>query len=123
VKLVIIDYGAGNLRSVAKAVACLGQEGLVSSSGAELLAADAAIVPGVGAAADTMRNLQERGLVDPVREFIASGRPFLGVCMGLQALFTISEEGGQHPCLNILAGRVRSGTLRCDILGLWLTVP
>jgi len=107
VKLVIIDYGAGNLRSVAKAVACLGQEGLVSSSGAELLAADAAIVPGVGAAADTMRNLQERGLVDPVREFIASGRPFLGVCMGLQALFTISEEGGQHPCLNILAGRVR----------------
>jgi glutamine amidotransferase len=65
------------------------------------------ILPGVGAAADTMSNLARCGLVDPIREFIASGRPFLGVCMGLQALLTVSEEGGEHPCLDILPGRVR----------------
>ncbi|MEE9277295.1 MAG: imidazole glycerol phosphate synthase subunit HisH, partial [Dehalococcoidia bacterium] len=64
------------------------------------------ILPGVGAAADTMRNLQERGLVEPVREYIAAGRPFLGVCMGLQALMTVSEEGGEHACLGVIAGRV-----------------
>jgi glutamine amidotransferase len=64
-------------------------------------------VPGVGAAADTMRNLRERGLVEPIRRYIAVGRPFLGVCMGLQALFTVSEEGGEHECLGVVPGRVR----------------
>jgi len=106
VKLVIVDYGAGNLRSVAKAVASLGCQPLVTSSPPEVLAADALIMPGVGAAADTMKSLQERRLVEPIKEYIASGRPFLGICMGLQVLFTISEEGGEHPCLGLLAGRV-----------------
>jgi glutamine amidotransferase len=63
-------------------------------------------VPGVGAAADTMANLRRSGFVEPIKQYIASGRPFLGVCMGLQALFDVSEEGGEHECLGIFSGRV-----------------
>ncbi|HXG42662.1 MAG TPA: imidazole glycerol phosphate synthase subunit HisH [Dehalococcoidia bacterium] len=106
VRVVIIDYGAGNLRSVARAVAWAGGEPVVSSRPQDVLSAPAVVMPGVGAAADTMRNLQERGLVEAVREYIAQGRPFLGVCMGQQVLFDYSLEGGYHPCLGVLAGRV-----------------
>jgi glutamine amidotransferase len=105
-RVVIIDYGAGNLRSVARAVAHAGFEPVVTSRAEDVASAQRVILPGVGAAADTMRNLNERGLVDPVREYIASGRPFFGVCMGLQALLTVSEEGGEHPCLDVIPGRV-----------------
>ncbi len=105
-KLVIVDYGAGNLRSVARAVAQVGGQPLITSHPDEVAAAQALIVPGVGAAADTMRNLRNHELVEPIRQHIAGGRPFLGVCMGQQALFDISEEGGQHPCLGILPGRI-----------------
>ncbi len=105
-RLVIVDYGAGNLRSVARAVAHVGGEAIVSSRPGEVATADAVIVPGVGAAADTMRNLRQHGLVEPLLDFIASGRPYLGVCMGQQALFEVSEEGGEHRCLGILKGRV-----------------
>ncbi len=105
-KLVIVDYGAGNLRSVARAVAHVGGQPLITSHPDEVAAAQALILPGVGAAADTMRNLRHHELVEPIREYIAGGRPFLGVCMGQQALFDISEEGGRHPCLGILPGRI-----------------
>jgi glutamine amidotransferase len=104
--LVIVDYGAGNLRSVARAVAHAGFEAVVTSEPAIAASARVMIVPGVGAAADTMRHLREGGLEGPVREHIEAGRPFLGVCMGQQALFEVSEEGGQHECLGILAGRI-----------------
>jgi glutamine amidotransferase len=79
---------------------------LITSTSRYLEDADAVIVPGVGAAADTMANLRRHGLVEPIREYIGSGRPFLGVCMGQQALFDISEEGGEHECLGVLHGRV-----------------
>ncbi len=105
-KLVIVDYEAGNLRSVARAVAHAGGQALITSSARDVERADALIVPGVGAAADTMANLKRHALVDPIREYIASGRPFLGVCMGQQALFDVSEEGGEHPCLGVVPGRV-----------------
>ena len=106
-KLVIVDYGAGNLRSVAKAVAHVGgRQPVITSNPLDVAAAEALIVPGVGAAADTMDNLRQRGLVAPIRDYIASGRPFLGVCMGQQVLFEVSEEGGEHPCLGVLPGRV-----------------
>ena len=105
-KLVIVDYGAGNLRSVARAVAHVGGQPLITSNRRDVAAAEALIVPGVGAAADTMRNLRRHRLVEPIIEYIASGRPFLGVCMGQQALFDVSEEGGEHPCLGVLPGRV-----------------
>jgi glutamine amidotransferase len=107
VKPIIVDYGAGNLRSVARAVARAGYEPLITSEPSAVERAEVVILPGVGAAADTMSNLTRCGLVEPIRQYIAGGRPFLGVCMGLQALFTLSEEGGEHRCLDVLPGRVR----------------
>lgn len=104
--LVIVDYGAGNLRSVARAVAHAGFEAVVTAVPSVAASARVMILPGVGAAADTMAHLREGGLEGPVREHIAAGRPFLGVCMGQQALFDVSEEGGQHQCLGILEGRI-----------------
>ena len=106
-KVVIVDYGAGNLRSVARAVAHVGHEPNVTSDPRDVATADAVILPGVGAAADTMRNLREHQMVEPVREYIASGRPFFGVCMGQQALLSVSEEGGEHECLGVIPGRVK----------------
>ena len=105
-KLVIVDYGAGNLHSVARAVIHQGVRPLITSTPRYLDEADALIVPGVGAAEDTMANLRSHELVEPIREFIASGRPFLGVCMGQQALFDLSLEGGEHECLGILKGKI-----------------
>ncbi|UCH87873.1 MAG: imidazole glycerol phosphate synthase subunit HisH [Dehalococcoidia bacterium] len=106
-KLIVVDYGAGNLRSVAIALARLGFDPLITSEPEAVDNADIVILPGVGAAADTMSNLAQRRLVEPIRQYIASGRPFLGICMGLQVLLSVSEEGGEHPCLGILPGRVR----------------
>ena len=106
-RVVVLDYGGGNLRSVARAVEHVGFAPKVTADVRALDTADAVVMPGVGAAADTMRHLHEHGLVEPLREYILSGRPFLGVCMGMQALLTVSEEGGEHPCLDIVAGRVR----------------
>ena len=106
-KIVVIDYGAGNLRSVARAVMHVGGDPTVTADPHEVADADALIVPGVGAAADTMRNLSEHGMVEPVRDYIASGRPFFGVCMGQQALLSVSEEGGEHECLGVIPGRVK----------------
>jgi glutamine amidotransferase len=105
--VVIVDYGAGNLRSVSRAIAHQGYEPLVCCEVKAIDTADALILPGVGAAADTMRNLQEGGLVEPIRDYIRSGRPFLGVCMGQQALLSVSEEGGEHRCLDVIPGRVK----------------
>jgi glutamine amidotransferase len=105
--IAIIDYGAGNLRSVVNAVSRLGYEARVTTSPAEVLKARAVILPGVGAAADTMANLQKSGLDGPIRQFIAEGKPFLGVCIGMQVLFSGTEEGGSHQCLGIVPGMVR----------------
>ena len=105
-KLVIVDYGAGNLHSVAKAVEHQGVRPLITSSARYLDEAEGLIVPGVGAAEDTMTNLRAQGLVEPIKRYIASGRPFLGVCMGQQALFDYSEENGRQECLGVLPGRI-----------------
>jgi glutamine amidotransferase len=105
-KVVVVDYGAGNLRSVSRAVAHVGFEPSITADPHDLDDADAVILPGVGAAADTMRNLRASGMEAPVRAFIASGRPFFGVCMGQQALLSVSEEGGEHECLGVIPGRV-----------------
>ena len=106
-KVVIVDYGAGNLRSVSRAVAHVGYEPSITADPRDLQDADAVILPGVGAAADTMRNLRESGMETPVRDYIAGGRPFFGVCMGQQALLSVSEEGGEHKCLDVIPGRVK----------------
>ncbi|UCB42292.1 MAG: imidazole glycerol phosphate synthase subunit HisH [Dehalococcoidales bacterium] len=103
----IIDYGAGNLRSVTNAIGKLGYEPKVTSNPDEVLAAKALILPGVGAAGDTMANLNRLQLTDPTKQYISDGKPFFGICVGLQVLFTGTEEGGWHTCLNIIPGQVR----------------
>jgi glutamine amidotransferase len=105
--IVVIDYGAGNLRSVLNAISRLGHQAKITSTARELVTAQVVILPGVGAAADSMGNLHRLGLVNPIRRFIAEGRPFLGVCIGLQLLFTGTEEGGWHECLDVIPGVVR----------------
>jgi glutamine amidotransferase len=104
--IAIIDYGAGNLRSVLNATNRLGYQAQITDIPGEILAAQAAILPGVGAAADSMAKLRKLGLVNPIRRFIAEGRPFLGVCIGLQILFTSTEEGGWQDCLDVIPGVV-----------------
>ncbi len=105
--IAIIDYGAGNLRSVANAITKLGYQPKVTSSPSEVLDARAVILPGVGAAADTMENLKALGLASAVCQLISEGYPFFGVCIGLQVLFTSTEEGGGHDCLGIIPGKVK----------------
>lgn len=104
--IAIIDYGAGNLLSVEKALRYLGCECAVTAKAAELGAADMAILPGVGAFGDAMCQLRERRLEQPIREFIASGRPFLGICLGLQILFESSEESPGVEGLGVLKGKI-----------------
>jgi glutamine amidotransferase len=106
-EIVVVDYDAGNLRSVQRALEEVGQRPLVTSDSRAIGNAEALVLPGVGSAQDCMRKLQARGLVEPLKDYAASGRPFLGVCVGLQLLFDASEEGGGVECLGILPGVVR----------------
>ncbi|MEK7814826.1 MAG: imidazole glycerol phosphate synthase subunit HisH, partial [Chloroflexota bacterium] len=105
-KIVVIDYQSGNLRSVAKALEFAGVRPLVTGDPAQLETADAVVLPGVGSGPAAMAALRERGLVEPLREYVASGRPFLGVCLGLQLLLDRTEEGDAR-CLGIIPGQVR----------------
>ena len=107
VMIAIIDYDMGNLRSVQKAFAAVGHEAVVTRDRRVINDADRVVLPGVGAFADCMTNLDRYGLIEPIRKAILAGKPFLGICLGLQLLFTESEEFGVHPGLGILAGRVR----------------
>ena len=102
----IIDYGAGNLRSVEKALTHIGYSCRVVESGRELLEAERAVLPGVGAFGEAMGGLEAQGLVPAIAEFAASGRPFLGICLGLQVLFESSEESPGVKGLGLLKGRV-----------------
>ena len=104
--IAIIDYGMGNLRSVQKGFEKVGHEALVTSDRRKILDADRVVLPGVGAFADCMSNLDRLGLVDTVGRVIESGRPFMGICLGLQLLFEEGEEFGVHKGLGILKGRV-----------------
>ena len=106
-EIIVVDYDAGNLRSVQRALEAVGQRARVTPDPRDVEHADALVLPGVGSAQDCMRKLSERGLVQPLRDYAASGRPFLGVCVGLQLLYDGSEEGGGVDCLGILRGTVR----------------
>ncbi|MFE4714702.1 imidazole glycerol phosphate synthase subunit HisH [Paenibacillus sp. NPDC056722] len=102
----IVDYGMGNLHSVSKAVERLGCEALVTGDREQILAADSVILPGVGAFGDAMEHLRESGLDIVVKEVAAAGQPLLGICLGMQLLFSSSEEHGSHAGLDILPGSV-----------------
>ena len=104
--IVIINYQAGNLRSVQKALEKFGANAIISSEVRDIQQADALVFPGQGANDSSMRQLQARKLIEPIKDFVASGKPFLGVCLGLQLILEGSDEGVE-PGLGILAGRVR----------------
>jgi glutamine amidotransferase len=106
-EIIVVDYDAGNLRSVQRALEAVGERPRVTSDPRDVAQAEALVLPGVGSAQDCMRKLRDRGLVEPLKAYAASGRPFLGVCIGLQLLFDGSEEGGGVECLGILPGTVK----------------
>ena len=105
--IAVIDYGAGNLRSIRRALEAAGAEVTVTSDAAEIAAADAVVLPGVGAAAHAMDRLDELGLIGPIRDAAESGRPLMGICLGMQLLFDHQEEGDSQG-LGLIGGRVRS---------------
>lgn len=108
--IAIIDYGMGNLRSVQKAFKAVGQQAVVTRDARAIGDASHVVLPGVGAFGDCMENLDRYGLIDPVRRAVQSGKPFLGICLGLQLLFTESEEFGRHLGLDLIPGKVRRFT-------------
>lgn len=104
--IAIIDYGMGNLHSVSKAIERLGYDYVISHDHDVIMAADGAILPGVGAFGDAMDNLRATGMDAVTKEFAASGKPLLGICLGMQLLFEQGEEHGTHEGLALLGGKV-----------------
>ena len=104
--IAIIDYGAGNLKSVKNALDCLGVDSTITDKPEDVLKADSVILPGDGSFGWMMKNLEAKNLIFPIRDFIKSGKPFLGICLGLQALFEESEESPNVKGLCIFKGRV-----------------
>ncbi len=106
-KVAIIDYEAGNLYSVQHACSFVGLDSEITADNKKILASDGALLPGVGAFGEAMENLKKKGLVETIYEFVASGKPFMGVCLGLQLLFSQSEEFGLHKGLDLIRGKVQ----------------
>ena len=118
--IVLIDYGVGNLYSVAKAAAYVGGDVKISSAAADIKRADKIILPGVGAFGDCMKNLAATGLIPTIKAEIFSGKPLLGICVGLQILFASSEESPEVDGLKIFSGRVKkicAGDLKIPHMG------
>ena len=104
--IAIIDYGAGNLQSVRNALDFIGCPGTITSDPAEILSADGIILPGVGAFGSAMAEMERKGLTETVKSAAKSGKPFIGICAGMQLLFEESEESPDVPGLGVLKGRV-----------------
>ncbi|MBI1310530.1 imidazole glycerol phosphate synthase subunit HisH [bacterium] len=102
----IVDYGMGNLRSVQKAFESLGIEAAICTSASELTDCPKMVLPGVGAFRDAVHELKRQDMVGPIRDHVASGRPFLGICLGLQLLFDVSYEDGEWEGLSLVPGKV-----------------
>jgi glutamine amidotransferase len=105
--IAIIDYDAGNIKSVEKAVAILGEDAVITRDGDTILSADGIILPGVGAFGDAMQKLKDYGLVDVIKKAVDKNIPFLGICLGLQLMFDSSEESPGVEGLHLLKGRIR----------------
>ena len=106
--IAIVDYNMGNLASVKNAFAKLGKETVVESDPAKFKEYDKLILPGVGAFGDAMEHLRERDMIESIREFAASKKPMLGICLGMQLLFESSEEFGEHEGLGLIKGHVKA---------------
>jgi glutamine amidotransferase len=125
--ITIVDYQMGNLRSVQKALEKVGAQTKISSDAAEIAAAEKLVLPGVGAFGDAMAEINRRDLAGSIRDFIASGKPFLGICLGLQLLFDRGFENGEHEGLGVIPGDVvrfnpeNMGELKVPHMG-WNTV-
>jgi len=104
--IVIVDYGMGNLRSVQKGFERVGHRATITSDPSQVRGASKVVLPGVGAFEDAIAELRRRDLVRPILEVIDAGKPFLGICLGLQLLFDVSYENGQHEGLGVLRGEV-----------------
>jgi glutamine amidotransferase len=106
-RIIVVDYGVGNLYSVQRALEVSGADEILLSSEPQVISqADGLVLPGVGAFADGMRGLRERGLVEPIKAYAQSGRSLLGICLGMQMLATASEEFGRHEGLGLIPGEV-----------------
>jgi glutamine amidotransferase len=105
-RIVIIDYGMGNLRNVQKGFEKIGFEAELTRSKKEIEKASAIVLPGVGAFKDCMENLEKYGLIEPLLRSIEKGKPYLGICLGLQILYSESEEFGSHKGLDLIKGKV-----------------
>ena len=118
--IILIDYGVGNLYSVAKAVASVGGDVKISNSADDLKCADKIILPGVGAFGDCMKNLEATGLIPTIKREVANGKKILGICVGLQILFAGSEESPNVDGLKIFDGqvkRIKAGDLKIPHMG------
>lgn len=104
--IAIIDYGMGNLRSVQKGFEKIGADAIVTADPRAVLEADKIVLPGVGAFRDCMHNLEQAGFVEPILKVVADGRPFLGICVGMQLLFSDSVEFGLYRGLDLIPGHV-----------------
>jgi imidazole glycerol-phosphate synthase subunit HisH len=121
-KVTLLDYGIGNVFSVKRALETVGAEVLLTDKPSDIENADRLVLPGVGAFADCMSNLRERGLIEPLLKFGGSKRPLLGICVGMQMLASVSEEFGLHEGLNLIPGRV-SALPKLDKQGNTLKIP
>ena len=108
--IAVIDYGTGNLRSVQKAFEHVGANAQITQNADDILSAEKIVLPGVGAIAPAMKRLRSLDLVEPIKNAIKSGKPFLGICLGLQLLFEKSEEGGSVKALSIFSGSVKKSS-------------
>lgn len=121
-KVTIIDYGIGNLLSVARAFEYCGAEVVVSDNAAQILQAEYLVLPGVGAFADGMGGLRQRRFVESILQYVQGGRPFLGICLGMQLMMESSEEFGVHSGLGIIPGTVKP-IPSIDINGVPIKIP
>lgn len=121
--IAIIDYGMGNLRSVQKGFEKIGREAIITDDPQVVLRAEKVVLPGVGAFRDCMYNLEQGGFVEPILKVIAEGKPFLGICVGMQLLFTDSVEFGLYSGLNVIPGHVLRFPDRMTVAGEKLKVP
>lgn len=106
-KIVIVDYGLGNLYSLLKALKCFADNVVITDNPNTIIKADAVVIPGVGAFAVGMQGLKERGLIEPIRDFAASGKPMLGICLGAQLMLSKGYEFGEYEGLDIISGVVK----------------